>query len=150
MGNKLKKIDKNGQQERTKLLKKAMLEALAKNLGIVSMACQETGVARSTHYLWCSVDKAYKRDVAEIDEIVLDFAESKLYKNINRGLERSTIFFLKTKGKTRGYVEKLEIDDTVDPEFRELIKELRGIDEQKQNKPRKTTKAKKSMAKKIS
>ena len=40
----------------------------------------------------------------------MDFVESKLYKLINDGAEASTIFYLKTKGRKRGYAEKHEVD----------------------------------------
>ena len=46
----------------------------------------------------------------ECEEIAVDFVESKLYKLINDGAEASTIFYLKTKGRKRGYVEKQEMD----------------------------------------
>ena len=39
-------------------------------------------------------------------EAILDFAESKLKQEINDGNITAIIFFLKTKGKIRGYVEK--------------------------------------------
>jgi hypothetical protein len=40
----------------------------------------------------------------------LDFAESQLYKQIKDGSTTATIFYLKTKGKQRGYVERQQID----------------------------------------
>ena len=46
-------------------------------------------------------------------------AESKLMENINGNDNTSIIFFLKTKGKKRGYVEKQEV---------ELIKPIDEID----------------------
>ena len=87
-----------------------MIEALEKSLGIVTTACKTTGVARSTHYGWVNDDPEYKAAVEGISDIALDFAESQLHKQIQGGEVSSTIFFLKTKGKKRGYVEKQEID----------------------------------------
>jgi hypothetical protein len=89
--------------------KKAMIEALEKSLGIVTTACKTVGIARSTHYEWMQNDPEYKATVEGISELALDFAESKLHKSIEKGSDTATIFYLKTKGKKRGYVERQEI-----------------------------------------
>lgn len=89
-------------------LKKAMIEALEKSLGIVTTAAKITGIDRSTHYGWLKDDPVYKERVEDIGDIALDFAESKLHKQIENGEVSSTIFYLKTKGKRRGYVERTE------------------------------------------
>jgi hypothetical protein len=94
--------------------KKAMIEALQKTLGIVSTACKAVNVSRDTHYRWYREDEEYKKAVNDVDNIVLDFAESKLHKQIDDGNTTATIFFLKTKGKGRGYVEKNEIEIITD------------------------------------
>jgi hypothetical protein len=92
--------------------KKAMLEALEKNLGIVTGACMQVGIARSTHYLWMGNDAEYKTAVEEIENLTLDFAESRLHNKIRDGDTTATIFFLKTKGKKRGYIERVEQEVT--------------------------------------
>lgn len=92
----------------TKLMKKAMLEALEKSLGVVTTAAKIVGINRNTHYLWTGNDAKYKAKVAEIEELALDFVESKLFKQIENGEVASTIFYLKTKGKKRGYIERQE------------------------------------------
>jgi len=88
--------------------KKAMLEALEKSLGVVSTACKAVGISRQTHYNWLKEDE-YKTAVEELSEVAIDFAESHLHKLIRDGNPAATIFFLKTKGKGRGYVERQEI-----------------------------------------
>jgi hypothetical protein len=90
-------------------LKKAMVEAMKKSLGIISTACAEVGINRSTHYDWLRTDEDYKQEIEHIDESVIDFAESKLHKLIDGGDVASTIFYLKTKGKKRGFVERTEL-----------------------------------------
>ena len=89
--------------------KKAMIEALEMSLGIVTTACKTVGIARSTHYEWYEKDADYKAAVDGIADIALDFAESQLHKQIKDGEVSSTIFYLKTKGKKRGYIERTEI-----------------------------------------
>lgn len=90
--------------------KKAMLDALEKSLGIVTSACKTVGIGRTTHYLWMDSDPEYKAAVDSIADVAIDFAESQLHKQIKEGNSTATIFFLKTKGKKRGYVERQEID----------------------------------------
>jgi hypothetical protein len=89
--------------------KKAMLVALEKSLGIVTTACKEVGIVRQTHYNWMGLDAEYKEAVELISDGVLDFVESKLHGLIESGDTASTIFYMKTKGKKRGYVERQEI-----------------------------------------
>ena len=98
-----------------------MIEALEKSLGIVTAAAKIVGIERTTHYKWLESDADYKNAVDGIQDIALDFAESKLHQSIQNGSDTATIFFLKTKGKKRGYVEKTEIDQTVRTEPIQLI-----------------------------
>lgn len=86
-----------------------MLEALEACLGIVTDAAKVAGIDRGTHYNWLREDPEYKAAVESLNDIVLDFAESALHKRIKEGSDTATIFFLKTKGKGRGYVERTEI-----------------------------------------
>jgi len=90
--------------------KKAMVEALTKALGIVKMACESVGISRQTHYNWLKDDPAYKEACDNLPEVVLDFAEHHLHKLIKEGNPAATIFYLKTKGKVRGYIERQEIE----------------------------------------
>lgn len=92
--------------------KAALIEALEKTLGVVTQACTRVDIARSTFYKWYSEDEDFKARVDEMENIALDFVESKLHKQIEDGVPSSTIFFLKTKGRKRGYVERLEHDHT--------------------------------------
>lgn len=89
--------------------KKAMVAALEKSLGVVSTACKAVDISRQTHYRWMREDDEYKTAVEELSEVAVDFAESHLHKLIRDGNPAATIFFLKTKGKSRGYVERQEI-----------------------------------------
>ena len=85
-------------------------EALTKSLGIVSTACLSVGVSRTTYYKYYNEDDDFKEKVNGIGEATIDFAESSLFELIRSGNTAATIFFLKTKGKKRGYVEKQQIE----------------------------------------
>lgn len=59
----------------------------------------------------CVLTKPIKKKLSQLD-IALDFAESELFKQIKEGNITGVIFFLKTKGKKRGYIERSEFDHT--------------------------------------
>ena len=94
---------------KTEQHKKAILEALEKSLGIVTTACKSVGIGRTQFYNWLKEDKEFADKVSDIENVALDFAESQLHKQISNDSTSATIFYLKTKGKKRGYVERQEI-----------------------------------------
>ena len=96
-------------QNRTEHHKKAIIEALEKSLGVVTTACKNVGIGRTIFYEWMKDDQDFENRVNEIQNIALDFAESQLHKQIGEGSTAATIFYLKTKGKKRGYIERQEI-----------------------------------------
>ena len=98
-----------GKPTNTDILKKQIVEALEKSLGVVTTAVKNVGIHRSTFYEWYNTDEAFKKEVDSISDIAIDFAESQLHKQLQDGNSTSTIFYLKTKGKRRGYVERTEI-----------------------------------------
>jgi hypothetical protein len=89
--------------------KKLMIECLEKTLGIVTSAAKMANISRQQHYHWCATFPEYKQAVDDINNVALDFAEAQLHQQIQAGEVASTIFYLKTKGKSRGYVERHEI-----------------------------------------
>jgi len=89
--------------------KEAMLEALRKSLGVVTDACDMVGIARQTHYNWYNLDAEYKASVDELKDVALDFAVTALHKLIAKGDTAATIFYCKTQGKKRGYIERQEL-----------------------------------------
>lgn len=89
-----------------------MLDALVEAKGIVTSACAVVGIARKTHYEWYNEDDVYKEQVDDIQDIALDFAENRLYELIEKGDTTATIFYLKTRGKRRGYIEKTEVQQS--------------------------------------
>ena len=92
--------------------KKALIKALEKSMGIVTNACKIVGIDRTTFYRYYNEDENFKEAVDNMQDYVLDFAESKLLENIKDKKETSIIFYLKTKGRKRGYIEKQDVDVT--------------------------------------
>ena len=89
--------------------KESIVNALEQTLGVVTSACKIVGINRSTFYRWLEDDSEFKKQVNDISNIALDFAESKLHEQIRDNNTTATIFYLKTKGKKRGYIERQEI-----------------------------------------
>ena len=98
------------------LKKDALLQALENSLGIVSTACNRSGISRSSFYKWYKEDEEFRKKVDEIDNLKLDFVESKLFKNIENEKEKSIIFYLQHKGHKRGYVQRQNINLTSNEE----------------------------------
>lgn len=93
----------------TKKNKKLVLQALEKSLGIVTPACKDVGISRNAFYTWYREDADFREKVDEINEITLDFVENQLLKQIKGGSERSILFYMKYKGRKRGYSENIDI-----------------------------------------
>ena len=93
---------------KTEHKKKALLDALEKSLGVVTTACKKVGIGRTMFYEYMK-DNNFREQVDDLQNVALDFAESQLHKQIQDGNTAATIFYLKTKGKNRGYVERHEI-----------------------------------------
>ncbi|QDP51705.1 MAG: hypothetical protein Unbinned92contig1003_18 [Prokaryotic dsDNA virus sp.] len=96
--------------------KETMLAALESSLGVVTTACKKTGIPRSTYYKWLKEDSDFADKVKDIENVSLDFAESKLFEQMQDNNTSATIFYLKTKGRKRGYWEKQQFDVTTDDE----------------------------------
>jgi hypothetical protein len=89
--------------------KENFLKVFRKKAGIVTATCQAVGIGRSIYYDWLHDDKAFAASIDDINEQMLDFAESKLQGAIEAGASWAVCFFLKCKGKARGWVERQEL-----------------------------------------
>lgn len=109
--------------------KKQFLTCLEAARGNVSLACKKMNtMSRQTYYAWMKDDPEFKQQVEDIQDGLIDFAEEKLFDLIDGAYEEvihpltgevvnlrskpnptSVIFYLKTKGKNRGYIERQEL-----------------------------------------
>ena len=96
--------------------KKMLIESLENSLGIVSTACSKANISRSSFYKWYKEDEEFRKRVDDIDNVKLDFVESKLFTNIDNGKEKSIIFYLQHKGHKRGYIQRQNINLTSNEE----------------------------------
>lgn len=106
----------------TKRTKKELLKALEESMGIVTAACKKVGIERKVYYDYMKSDPEFKAAVEALADISVDFAEGQLMKQMKDGNAASTIFYLKTKGKHRGYVERQEVEHSGTDEFLEAMK----------------------------
>jgi hypothetical protein len=108
---------------------KMFLESLGVHQFNITKACEATGVGRRTHYQWLKEYPEYKAAFESIPELELDFVEGKLFELINGvtlgktdangelkiydqpPCKTSIIFYLKTKGKKRGYIEGAQLSE---------------------------------------
>jgi hypothetical protein len=102
---------------RKRILKKnELLEAIKGSYGIIST------IAARLHCNWHTVDETIKlypecmQALADENETILDFTESKAIERIKDGDGTMIRFMLATKGKKRGYTydEKLEADEATE------------------------------------
>lgn len=94
--------------DKTEERKRMFLEAFIKNCGNITEACKKANICRATFYLWLAKDPIFEQKFEDAKESLIDWAESQLYKAIREGNLTAIIFYLKTKAKHRGYVERVE------------------------------------------
>ena len=95
---------------RTAIKKADFLVAFKAKAGNISHACDASQVGRQTYYGWLEADAAFAQAVEDINESLIDWGEGLLKVQMQKGDTTAIIFFLKTKGKKRGYVERQEME----------------------------------------
>lgn len=85
------------------------IKAIHSKGAFVSAIAEALGVSRNTVCRWRKKYKAVDEAFADVEESKLDFTESKLMEAIKQSEAWAICFFLKCKGKNRGYVERQEV-----------------------------------------
>jgi len=86
-----------------------IIEAIKGSNGLLTLAAKKAGLNYSTVWRYSQLFPSVQQAVHEAKESMLDFTEGMLYKNIKAGDNASIIFYLKTQGKQRGFVERSEL-----------------------------------------
>ncbi len=102
-------LDEGLHEKWAREMKAKYLETLYKHHGLVIDTCKAAGVALHVYYRWMKEDPEFSDRVAQIKDTAIDYVESQLFKQIAGNVPQSTIFFLKTRGKDRGYTERHEV-----------------------------------------
>lgn len=94
----------------TKAFLAEIVETYRKSLGNMTLTCKQMNIPPKMVYEYMEKTPEFKEEMNAIrDGEAVDFVESKLMQNIKDGDTTSIIFFLKTRGKKRGYSERLEV-----------------------------------------
>ena len=114
---------------KTKEKQEQFLQAFESSACNVSISCKSIGISRNTFYEWKKKYIPFAEAIQEAQESLLDFAETMLYKAIKDGKTPELIFFLKTKGQARGYIEKQQLSVTQErPDLSGMsIEELKSL-----------------------
>ena len=111
-----------------KYTQKRVIEAIMEAKGILAVAVRKLGCTRQTVYNYIKKYPGVKDFYDEANESNIDFVENKLMLAINDGNITAMIFFLKTKGKARGYVERREVTGADGAPVKVKMVSLGGID----------------------
>jgi hypothetical protein len=82
--------------------KEEFLRVLQQSLGIVGLALQQTNVSKEDFEEWM-MEYEFEQKVKDVGELSVDYVENQLLKLIQQGELSAITFYLKTKGKNRGY-----------------------------------------------
>lgn len=77
--------------------------------GNIAHIARQLGCNRSTIWNRCNESPTLMQALQDAREAMLDNAESMLYKKVLEGSTIELLFFLKTQGRNRGYVERQEL-----------------------------------------
>ena len=92
-----------------KFTTKQMIDAVRDAEGNLSDAARILGCHRSTVHNYVNRYSTVKQAYEEENEKFIDEAQGQLRKHVKRGSLPAVMFVLKTKGKSRGYVERQEV-----------------------------------------
>ena len=101
---------------RPTLTKAQIAKALQAHNGLYSNTARALGVTYNAIQQRVKGDPELMQIVEDVTTRMLDRAENKLYQKINAGNMTAIIFYLKCKGKDRGYVEKQQLEAGASPQ----------------------------------
>ena len=104
-----------------KMTKRVIVEQLRKFRGNISAVARSLGVTRQAVAYRIERDDRLKREVIAAREARLDDAESSLDRAVLEGEGWAVCFFLKTQGRGRGYVERLDVGNATEQQIDEAI-----------------------------
>lgn len=100
------------------------LDAIPGSGGMITTIAKRVRCSRPTVYKAMERYPTVKQAIEDERDKNIDLAETKLLEQINEGNTTAIIFFLKTVGKRRGYVEKRIVSVEGWSEFEQMAKEM--------------------------
>ena len=91
-------------------LKEEFYKIYRANGGFSYAAAKQVGVPYSTCHYWMNSDPNFKDITEEVKGTMLDMAEKELFQRATKFKDRDAclLFYMKTKGRERGYIERQE------------------------------------------
>lgn len=102
-------MDKNIQK-----IQKRFIDVFVGNNGNISKTCKEIGISRGTYYNWIK-DTKFDESIKEIEDVNIDFVESKLFELIDKNNITAIIYYLNNKGRKRGYNSPIVENEKTEP-----------------------------------
>jgi hypothetical protein len=90
--------------------KKDFIEMYKLKAGHIADTCKAFNVDRGCYYDWMAKDPEFKQAIHDADEAKKDWIESMALKRISEASDTMLIFYMKTKLKDRGYIERQEVE----------------------------------------
>jgi len=87
-------------------------KAIVESKGIVAAVCKRLNISRWAFYKRLKNHQELIQVIHQAREELADLAELKLWEKLKEGDIRAILFTLKTIGKSRGFVETIEIEET--------------------------------------
>jgi len=104
-------------------------KALRQSGGFVSLAAKKLGVTHQAVSKRIKKNKKLQKVLEEIQESYLDLAEAELIKKIKSGDLGALCFYLKCKGKSRGYIEKVVLGGDKKEPLEVIVRKASKADE---------------------
>lgn len=96
--------------ERIRLQKETFVRELKSRLGLMMMTCEAMNISYETVRGWAKTDPDFLAQISGVQEYTLDVVEQRFLKKIvDEGDTTAMIFYLKTKGKGRGFSTRVEL-----------------------------------------
>ncbi len=90
---------------------KQAIEAVKDSKGFITTVAKRLGCDRTTVYRLKDKFPTVAQAIIDERETLKDFAEGKLFSQIDDGNTTAIIFYLKTQAKDRGYIEKQIVEN---------------------------------------
>jgi hypothetical protein len=101
-----------------------IVQALHETRGMIYLAAERLGCEADTIYNYAKRYASVRDAIAKERGKTTDIAEHKLYDAITAGDPWAVQFYLKTQGRDRGYVEKLDVSILVQQAAARIAKEF--------------------------
>jgi hypothetical protein len=101
-----------------------MVQALNETRGMIYLAAERLGCEADTIYSYAKRYASVKEAITRHRGRTTDIAELKLYQAITEGEPWAVQFYLKTQGRDRGYVEKIDVTIQVQQAVAKVAKEF--------------------------